>query len=58
MVLKKQMLTNADVKFVHNFACDLDGCDLAFLFTKTVVRLNAAGGEFYLGKTIHYKFFH
>ncbi|MGG7646298.1 hypothetical protein ACQ5SP_15920 [Rhodovulum sp. YNF3179] len=44
MALKKQNLTDADLKFIRKFACELDGCDENFVFKTTVEKLGAAGG--------------
>lgn len=51
MALKKQKLTNADLKFVRRFACELDGCDENFVFKTTAEKLGAAGGCWCSGLT-------
>lgn len=48
MVVKKKILSKADVKFIQKYACKIEGCDENFVFKTTVEKLNATD-EF--GKT-------
>jgi hypothetical protein len=45
VALKKKTPTDADLKFVRKFACEIDGCDENFVFKTTTERVTAAGGK-------------